>query len=94
MTNASTKRKFDKNLRKQLLRRDLNDLIRNPEGKVSESKLYSNIGKIVAIYLLVAYAESVLKSYDVLLVLLGFVVVPDILKKAISMKYSHAEDKK
>lgn len=75
------------------MRRGLNDLVRNPEGKVSESKVWANVGKCIAVYLLLRYPVDILGRYDTLLILFGVLVFPDIIKKMISMKYDHSAPK-
>lgn len=73
--------------RKASVRRDLNDMIRGPDGKVSAVKVGSATGQAIAAYLLLAYADTALLSWDVLTVLFSVLILPDSLKKTIQMKY-------
>lgn len=79
------------NQRKVTLRRDLNDLIRGPDGKVSPVKLGSATGQAIAAYLLLIYADKVLSNWDVLTVLFTTLILPDSLKKIITLKYGGKE---
>lgn len=69
------------------LRRDWNDLIRGPDGKVSAVKVGSVTGQGIAAWLLLRYAESVLLNWEILTVLFSVLILPDSLKKTIQMKY-------
>lgn len=77
--------------RRSRLRRDLNDLVRNPEGHVSESKVWANIGKGICVYLLLAYTEEAMKTEYTLMTLLLFVIIPDLIKKLLSMRFGLQE---
>jgi hypothetical protein len=73
--------------RKQLLRRDLNDIVRAEDGKVSEAKLWANAGKGTAFFLLLNYSEKVIQTWDSLAILLLILIMPDLVKQLIKMKY-------
>ena len=73
--------------RESVLRRDINELVRDPRGKVSAGKVGSLIGQfIVAKYLLVHDAELINK-WETLTILLSVLVAPELLKKLMTMKY-------
>ena len=73
--------------RTQLLRRDLNDLVRNADGRVSEAKTWAVIGKACAVWLLLHHTEYIVDRADALAVLLSIVILPDVFKKIIDAKY-------
>ena len=74
------------------LRRNVNDLFMR-DGQVEESKLWANIGKGIACYLMVAYTKEVMETEYTLTTLLVFVVAPDLLKKFMSMRLGGMVDK-
>lgn len=69
------------------VRRDLNDLVRDESGRVSEAKAWASVGKLAAVYLLIYHSENVINHWDALAILLLIVVAPDLLKKWLTMKY-------
>jgi len=73
--------------KRNVLRRDLNDVVRSPDGRVSEAKLWASAGKAASLFLIMRYSESVIAHWDVLAVLLLVLVAPDLLKKMVAMKY-------
>ena len=75
--------------RNKPIRRALGHLIMR-NGEVQESKGWAAAGKIICVYMLLWYTEKALASDFGLAVLLGFLIVPDVAKKAITMKYSNA----
>lgn len=72
--------------RTQHLRRDINDLVRGPDGKVSEAKVYVVAFKGVLLYVFVHRATEILADWTLLMVFVGTFIFPDILKKLISVK--------
>ena len=74
--------------RKANVRRDLNDLVRSEDGKVAESKVWANIGKGIASLLLLFNIHSVIDKWEALTVLLIILVMPDLLKKLLYLKYN------
>ena len=68
------------------MRRDFNDLIRDPSGRISEAKLGAVAGKAAMLYLLVAHAEQVLADWALLSVFVGAIIAPDLLKKVITVR--------
>lgn len=77
--------------RKASIRRDMNDLVRGPDGKVSAAKVGMNTGQLIAAYLLLKYGELVIKTWDSLAILLGALIAPDSVKKLISLKWGDKE---
>ena len=76
------------------VRRDLNDLIRSPNGNISEAKLCSVAGKASLLYLLLAYPEMIIKNWEVLMVFSLFLIAPDLIKKLLEMRYGSITGKK
>ncbi len=80
--------------RKGTLRRQVNDLVMR-DGEVQESKLWANLFKAAALWLVMFHAETVLKDWAILATLLVIGVAPDLLKKMITMKLGgHNESSK
>ena len=79
--------------RKASVRRDLNDLIRGPDGKVSAAKTSALVGQGIAAYLLLAYSQTVLERWDALAILLTILVAPDNFRKIVNMRYGNKEAK-
>lgn len=75
-----------KNRRKSPLRRDLNDLVRGPDGKVSEAKVGALAFKALLFYTFIHYADSILKQWEIFSVFVTTFIVPDALKKILEAK--------
>lgn len=69
-----------------MLRDDLNDLIRDPTGKVSEAKTFAVAFKTVFLYIFWGHANVILSDWGILAVVVCTFVAPDLLKKLISMR--------
>lgn len=72
--------------RRATLRRDLNDLVRDPAGKVAEAKVFAVGFKVSMIYVFIKHAEAIIKDWMVLLVFCAALLMPDLLKKIIAMR--------
>ncbi len=72
--------------RKSQLRRDLNDLVRDPSGKVSEAKAYAVAFKGLLFYTFIHHTESILKNWEVLSIFVTSFLAPDILKKVLTLR--------
>lgn len=72
--------------RKASLRRDLNDLVRDPSGRVAEAKVFAVTFKGAMVYVFLKHAELVLKDWMVLAVFVTAMLAPDLLKKVLSMR--------
>lgn len=68
------------------VRRDLNDLIRSPDGKVSEAKVGAVLFKSAMLYVFVAKIDAVLADWIILSIFVTTFVAPDLLKKVLTMK--------
>lgn len=69
------------------IRRGINSLAMNG-GDYQESKLFSTIGKCLCIWLVYKHADALIVHWEALLVLIAWLIAPDIAKKAITMKFS------
>lgn len=73
------------------IRRDLNDVFRDAQGKFSLTKVMGYGGQGLAGWLLIKHAEYAINRWDSLLVILCVMVMPDMLKRIISSKYPVAK---
>ncbi len=69
------------------LRRGINSLGMR-EGEVQESKVFATIGKCLCIWLIWKYAEELIDHWEVLVVLLTFLISPDLIKKMITLYFA------
>ncbi len=76
--------------RKAILRRDLNDLVRDPSGRVSEAKTYAVIFKGAMVWVFLKHTELILKDWMILAVFVTAMLAPDLLKKVLSMRLGGA----
>ena len=79
--------------RRSALRRDLNDMVRDPTGGLSEAKLWASLGKAIAAYLLMSNATYIIAYWDALAILLLIMVAPDLIKKVLNLKYQQGVSK-
>lgn len=79
--------------RGSVMRRDLNDLVRSPDGKVAEAKGFAVAFKIAMIYVFLKHTEDVLAEWTILALFITAFLAPDLLKKVISMKTGVKEPK-
>lgn len=68
------------------LRRQVNSLAMRG-GEVEESKLWAQLGKSLCAWLIYKHADALINHWEVLLVLLAWLIAPEIAKKAITMKF-------
>lgn len=80
--------------RKSILRRDLNDLVRDPSGRVSEAKTYAAVFKGAMVYVFLKHTELILKDWMVLAVFVTAMIAPDVLKKILSMRAGASVEEK
>jgi hypothetical protein len=85
--------RHDPDKRHGTLRRNVNDLFMR-DGQVEEAKLFAGIGKIACIWLIFKHTDVVLQTENTLITLLLFLIMPDLLKKWLSMRFGATEDKK
>ncbi len=72
--------------RQSSIRREVNELIRDPQGRVSEAKVFSVLGKSALLYVLLANTASIIERWDVLSVIVLALIAPDLLKKLLTMR--------
>ena len=87
------KPKDSKPERRSILRRDLNDIVRDPSGNVSEAKLWASLGKAIAAYLMMSNAAHIIAYWDALAILLLAMIAPDLIKKVLTLKYQQGVSK-
>jgi hypothetical protein len=68
------------------VRRDLNDMVRDPSGRVAEAKVFAVIFKPFLLWVFMAHAEEILRDWGILTVIVVTFVAPDLLKKLIAMR--------
>lgn len=72
--------------RHQPIRRELNEIIRDPQGRISEAKTFAVLGKSALLYILLTYPVSILERWDVLAVIVSALIAPDLLKKFLTLR--------
>lgn len=72
--------------RHQPIRRELNEIIRDPHGRVSEAKTFAVLGKSALLYILLTYPVSILERWDVLAVIVSALIAPDLFKKFLTLR--------
>lgn len=80
--------------RKSLFRRDLNDLIRGVDGKVSEAKVGILAFKGLLFYTFLHYTEIILKQWEIFSIFITIFIVPDVLKRILEAKAGIREKEK
>jgi hypothetical protein len=72
--------------RNSIMRRDLNDLVRSPDGKVSEAKGFAVAFKVAMMYVFLKHTEAILAEWTILSIFVTAFIAPDLLKKILTMK--------
>jgi hypothetical protein len=72
--------------RTRTVARDLNDLVRDPNGRVAEAKVFAVIFKPFLLWVFMTNAQEVLRDWGILTVIVVTFVAPDLLKKLIAMR--------
>lgn len=72
--------------RKAPIRRDLNDLIRGADGKVSEAKVGILAFKALLFYTFTQQTELILKQWEIFSIFVTTFIVPDALKRILEAK--------
>lgn len=72
------------------IRRDLNDLVRDPSGRVAEAKVFAVVFKMSMVWVFLKHTEAVLKDWMILAVFVAAMLAPDLLKKVLSMRLGGA----
>ena len=78
--------RHDPDMRHGTLRRNINDLFMR-EGEVEESKLFAVLGKSACLWLIFQHTAEVLSTEYTLMTLLIFIIMPDLAKKFLSMRF-------
>lgn len=80
--------------RKSMLRRDLNDLIRDSNGKVSEANVGILAFKGLLFYTFLHHTETILKQWEIFSIFVTTFIVPDALKRILEAKAGVQEKEK
>ena len=73
--------------RKSVLRRDLNDLVRDQNGYLSTTKIGTLVGQWLSVNLILQHGSEIIANWDSLTVLFMVLIAPEIFKKMLNMKY-------
>ena len=73
--------------RKEGLRRDLNDLVRDREGRLDPVKIGTLVGQWLAVKLILENGSIIVLNWDSLTVLFLVLTAPEMFKKLVNMKY-------
>ena len=80
--------------RTSTMRRDLNDLVRDPSGHLSTTKIGTLVGQWLSVKLILQHGSEIIANWDSLSVLFMVLIAPEIFKKMLNMKYGGAETQK
>lgn len=72
-------------------RRQFNESFETPDGSFSPSKALAIMGQAALLVQLNLHFESLIKSWDALMLVCGFVIMPEIVKKFLAMKYGGSQ---
>jgi hypothetical protein len=75
--------------RKSILRRDLNDLVRDESGHLSPSKMGTLVGQWLAVKMILEHGAAIIANWDSLTVLFTVLIAPELFKKLMNMKYGN-----
>jgi hypothetical protein len=78
--------------RHAVLRRQFNEAFCTADGRVSLTKLIAIAGQIVLLYHLNADFDFLVIQWDALLLVSGFVIIPDVVKMAFKLKFGNKND--
>ena len=73
--------------RKSVLRRDLNDLVRDQSGHLSPTKIGTLVGQWLSVKLILEHGSEIIANWDSLTVLFAVLIAPELFKKLLNMKY-------
>ena len=79
--------------RGSILRRDLNDLVRDESGRLSPTKIGTLIGQWLAVKLILENGQDIIANWDSLTVLFLVLIAPELFKKLMHMKYGNGNSK-
>lgn len=77
--------------RKAPLRRQMNEAFCAPDGRLSITKTIAVFAQIAVLYHMGRSFDLLIVNWDSLLVVLTFLIAPDVLKKVITLKYGAAK---
>ena len=69
------------------VRRNLNDLVRGDDGRISGSKIGTYAGQYLAGRALYLYTDDLIAHWDSLAVMFLVLIAPEMLKRIMAMKY-------
>ena len=73
--------------RKSGLRRDLNDLVRDPQGYLSTSKIGTLVAQWLSVKLILERGAEIIANWDSLTVLFMVLIAPEMVKRIVEKKY-------
>ena len=79
--------------RKSPIRRQFNEAFCSPDGTVSISKVLAVVTQVGVLNHFMLGFDKVVANPESLLVILTFLIAPDVIKKAIAMKYGATNGK-
>lgn len=77
--------------RKSVLRRDLNDLVRDESGHLSPTKIGTLVGQWLSVKLILENGGAIIANWDSLTVLFSVLIAPELFKKLMNMKYGNGK---
>lgn len=69
------------------IRRDLNDLVRGVDGKISGGKIGTYAGQYIAGQLLLSHADDLIDHWDSLAIMFTVLIAPELWKMVMNLKY-------
>ncbi len=79
--------------RQSVLRRDINDLVRDESGHLSPSKIGTLLGQWLAVKIIVQNGAAIIDNWDSLAILFCVLMAPQMFLKVVNMKYGNGGDK-
>lgn len=70
-------------------RRQFNESFQNPDGSFSPAKAIAITGQLIALFHFNLNFVALIERWDSLLVILSFIIAPDLVKKIVNMKYGN-----
>lgn len=80
--------------RGSILRRDLNDLVRDESGRLSPTKIGTLVGQWLSVKLILENGTAIIANWDSLTVLFSVLIAPELFKKLMNMKYGGIDPSK
>lgn len=75
--------------RSGVLRRDLNDLVRDDTGHLSPAKIGLLVGQWLSVKLILEHGAAIIGNWDSLIVLFSVLIAPEMVKKMLNSKYGN-----